>query len=384
MVSGRHAEEGAVVIGRDDSLRTTIIGRDDIAVIVEAVGLDGLMDQMIERLTEAIVSFDETRTHVRARDGFHYAEPEVGLLEWMPVMQTAQSTTIKIVGYHPTNPTLRRLPTILSTVSVYDTDSGHLTGLADGTFLTALRTGAASAVASRVLARPASRVLGLVGCGAQSITQMHALVRVFPIEEVLISDVDPHNVDTFALRAAEVLPPHVEVKPVPMELIIQTADIVCTSTSVGIGEGPLFDDLPTKPWLHINAVGSDFPGKYELPAELLRRALVCPDVREQAVKEGECQVLAAEEIGPSLAHVVAHPRAYESWQQDLTVFDSTGWALGDQVAMQLLLHHAARLRLGTAITIEDISDDPLNPYELGRSLEVRAIESGEDTALGEQ
>lgn len=348
------------------SLRTMIVARDDIATIVDAVGLDTLMDEMIERYAEAINTFDDTRTHVRTRDGFHYSEPDMGLVEWMPVLQTGEATTIKVVGYHPTNPTARQLPTILSTISVYDTASGHLSGLADGTFLTALRTGAASAVASRVLAHPTSTVLGLVGCGAQSITQLHALLRAFPIEQVLITDASQRNIDTFEERVAEILPNNVEIKPTPIDLLMQTADIVCTSTSLGIGKGPLFEDLPTKPWLHINAVGSDFPGKVELPTALLRRSLVCPDVREQAVKEGECQVLAAEEIGPSLAHVVAHPTAYESWQENLTVFDSTGWALGDQVAMQLLLRHAAALGVGTEMALEDIGDDPLDPYRLGR------------------
>ena len=148
-----------------DAMLTMIVGRDDVARIVEAVGLDALMDEMIDRLSAAITSFDETTTRVRARDGFHYQEPDLGLLEWMPVMQTGEATTIKVVGYHPLNPTLHDLPTILSTISVYETGSGHLKGLADGTFLTALRTGAASAVASRVLARRNSKVLGLVGCG---------------------------------------------------------------------------------------------------------------------------------------------------------------------------------------------------------------------------
>lgn len=348
------------------SFGTTIIARDHIASIVDVVGLDVLMDEMIASLWEAIEAYDETRTHVRARDGFHYREPDVGLLEWMPVMHTAQSTTIKVVGYHPSNPTARSLPTILSTISVFDTATGHMTGLADGTFLTALRTGAASAVASRVLARPSSRVLGLVGCGAQSITQMHAMLRTFPIDQILITDADQHNVETFATRAAEVLPGSVELRSAPVDLLMQSADIVCTSTSVGIGEGPLFEDLPTKPWLHINAVGSDFPGKVELPLALLRRSLVSPDVPEQAVREGECQQLDEDEIGPSLATIVANPDAFEHSQNELTIFDSTGWALGDQVAMQLLLQHAARVGVGIEINLEDIGDDPLDPYHLGR------------------
>jgi len=347
-----------------DAATTLIVGRDDVAAVVAAVGLDALMDEMIAELTTAIVTFDDTVTDVRARSGFHYSHPETGLLEWMPVMQSGDATTIKIVGYHPHNPRARQLPTILATVSVYDTATGHLRCLIDGTFLTAMRTGAASAVASRVLARPSSRILGVVGCGAQAVTQVHALVRTFPIDRVLIHDVDPAALASLPERLGRFLPPGVEVTAMPLELLMQTADIVSTATSIGIGEGPLFQDVPTKPWLHVNAVGSDFPGKYELPVELLRRALVSPDVPEQALIEGECQVLAAEEIGPSLAHVAAHPQSYRTWQDALTVFDSTGWALEDQVAARILTAHASRLGVGRAIAIEDIGSDPLDPYHL--------------------
>jgi ornithine cyclodeaminase/alanine dehydrogenase-like protein (mu-crystallin family) len=361
---------------------TTVIGREDVAAVIADVGLDCLMDEMIEGLTASMVTFDASVTQVRTRAGFHYTEPEIGLVEWMPVMQSGESTTIKVVGYHPGNPTSRQLPTILATISVYDTGTGHLRGVMDGTFLTALRTGAASAVASRVLARPSSRILGLVGCGAQAVTQAHAMLRTFPIDQILVHDTDPAAVATLQERIGRVLPPGVEVRAVPLELLVQTADIVCTATSIGIGEGPLFQDLPTRPWLHINAVGSDFAGKYELPVELLRRALVSPDVLEQAVAEGECQVLAAEEIGPSLAHVAAHPESYRSWQDDLTVFDSTGWALEDQVAARILMDHASRLGLGTSIAIEDIGSDPRDPYHLatagaaGRSLDHREAAHG--------
>ena len=343
-------------------MKTRIVASHHIHRIVEEVGLDGLMDEMIDRITEAIEEHDENRTLVRPRDGFHYTEPEVGLLEWMPVMRTAETTTIKVVGYHPTNPSQRNLPTILSTVSVYETATGHLAGLADGTFLTALRTGASSAIASRVLARPTSHILGLVGCGAQAITQMHAMLRTFPIEQILIQDISERNMATFPRRASSVLPDGVELRQVPLDLLIQTADIVCTSTSIGIGEGPLFGDVETKPWLHVNAVGSDFPGKVELPRSFLARSLVCPDHRDQAIKEGECQQLEPHEIGPSLAELVTQADRYREARERTTVFDSTGWALEDWVAIQLLLDKAKRFGLGIMLELENVGDDPWNPY----------------------
>lgn len=346
-------------------MKTRIVARHDIARIIDSVGLDPLMDEMIERIEEAVREFDGSRTFVRARDGFHYTEPDIGLLEWMPVMHTAEMTTIKVVGYHPSNPSARNLPTILSTISAYETETGHLAGLADGTFLTALRTGAASAVASKVLARSDSQVIGLIGCGAQAITQLHALLRSFPLRQVLICDTDVANTATFEARAASFLPEDVEVREVPLELLMKSADIVCTTTSVGIDEGPLFDEIATQPWLHVNAVGADFPGKVELPRSFLLRSLVCPDHLEQARKEGECQQLELDEIGPSLAELVTHPEAYADARERTTVYDSTGWALQDRAAIQLLLDHANRLDLGIFLELEDIGDDPFDPYHFG-------------------
>jgi ornithine cyclodeaminase/alanine dehydrogenase-like protein (mu-crystallin family) len=152
-------------------METVILTVDDIRVIVQQVGLNGLMDEMIRRLEDAFACYDPQQTVIPARDGFSYTEPEMGLVEWMPVKGAGHQVTIKVVGYHPGNPSARSLPTILSTVSAYDTRTGHLFGLADGVFLTALRTGAASAVAARALAvrkQPGDRDDRVRGAGCYS------------------------------------------------------------------------------------------------------------------------------------------------------------------------------------------------------------------------
>ena len=144
--------------------------------------------------------YDAEQTRIPIRDGFHYTEPTVGLIEWMPLLQLGHMATIKIVGYHPNNPTDRNMPTILSTIGQFDARTGHLIGIVDGTFVTALRTGAASALASNVLASPQSKTLGLIGAGAQAVTQYHALSRSFEFDDVLIFDTDPGVSATFSDR----------------------------------------------------------------------------------------------------------------------------------------------------------------------------------------
>ncbi len=344
-------------------MKTRIIRGQDLAALVARVGLDEIMDRMIERLRLTCSEFDTQRFQVRVRDGYTYEKPKVGLIEWMPVMETGRRVTVKMVGYHPRNPDAFQVPTILSTIGAYDTATGHMIGLCDGTFLTAVRTAAASAVASQVLARPDARVLGIIGVGAQAVCHLHALSRCFPLQQVLIHDVDSNAVASFARRTAGLSPHPLEIAPASREQILARSDMLVTATSVGAGAGPVVDDGPCQAHLHVNAVGADFPGKTELPLALLERALVCPDYAPQALKEGECQRLQAEHIGPDLIALAKQSAQMEAQQQRLTVFDSTGFALEDHVALELALEWAEQYDLGLEMALESISDDPLNPYQ---------------------
>jgi len=343
------------------SSKTLVLSSDDVQQTIIQLGLDTLMDQLIERINHAIKNLDAEKTQIPARSGFHYHHPALGLVEWMPIYQRGQQVTIKVVGYHPNNPLVHNLPTILSTISSYDTASGHLTGLIDGVLPTALRTGAASAVASRLLAHPDSKSLGLIGCGAQAVTQLHALSRIFDLKDVYIYDVSASAMDDYQDRIS-VLNLDVNIHFSTIEEIVAESDIICTATSIDVGEGPLFKNLPSKPHLHVNAVGADFPGKVELPLDLLKQSFVCPDFKDQAFVEGECQQLQPGDVHADLEQVVRNPAQYKHIQRQRSVFDSTGWALEDQIVMELFIECATDLGLGQYIRIEAIDDESKNPY----------------------
>ena len=252
-------------------METLVLSRGDIRQIVDRVGLDVLMDELIDVLGTALKRFDDTLTLATPRRGFQYQEPDPGLLEWMPALEVGKRAMIKLVGYHPTNPRSRGLPTILSTLCVFETDSGRLAAVMDGTFLTALRTGAASAIASKILARSDSRTLGLIGCGAQAVSQLHALSRVSPLEEILFYDVDPAVEASFPDRVSFVRDRTFTLLPTSLDRLVRSSDIICTATSTEVGMGPVFEDEGCRPWLHVNAVGSDMQGKVEIPRSLLER-----------------------------------------------------------------------------------------------------------------
>lgn len=341
--------------------KTLILSSADVEQIVREVGTDELMDQLIENMEQAFLDFDPAQKIIPVRSGFNYKNPELGLIEWMPLHDYGEKIVVKMVGYHPNNPDKHQLPTIVSTISNYDTNTGHLKSLVDGVFLTALRTGAASAVASKLLAKPESKILGLIGCGAQSVTQLHALSRIFKFEKVLYYDVDEATNDSFVDRVT-MLDLKVEYQKMPIEAIVAESDIVCTATSIDIGEGPLFQNVTTQPHLHINAIGSDFPGKTELPVEHLKNSFVCPDFPEQAMKEGECQQLLREDVGDDIFKCIQHAEKYEHLKNKKTVFDSTGLSLEDLVIMDLFINYAHKMGLGQMIAIENMSLDAKNPY----------------------
>ncbi|MEM9265471.1 MAG: ornithine cyclodeaminase family protein [Cyanobacteria bacterium P01_F01_bin.13] len=344
-------------------LQTLVLSVEDTRRIVEHVGLDGLMDEMITRLTQAFETFDPGQTVVPVRTGFSYEQPHMGLVEWMPLFEKHRQIVVKAVGYHPHNPRLYNLPTVLSTVSAYDPASGHLAAVIDGTFLTALRTGAASAIATQQLASPNSTILGLIGAGAQAITQLHGLSRCFDLKQVLIFDNDPTVSQSFTERIACLGLDRLDICQAAVEDIVAAADILCTATSVDVDDGPVFPDQGLKPWLHVNAVGADFPGKFEVPLSLLDRSFVCPDFRDQAIREGECQQLKdLNKIGVELFNIVKYPDQYRHYQQQSTVFDSTGFALEDQVAMNMLLDYATELQVGTFVELESATAEVKNPY----------------------
>ena len=345
--------------------KTLVLSSFDIQEILRHFGIDWTMMTLVERLRIAINNYNPQKITIPVRSGFHYEKPQSGLIEWMPLYHQDDQggkVLIKVVGYHPSNPSKFNLPTIISTIYEYDTNSGHLCAMIDGVLATAIRTGAASAVASKLMAHPTSSTLGLIGCGTQAVTQLHAISLCFKIERVLIYDIDPNASSSFEKRCSA-LNLDIDFVITNIEEIVENSDILCTATSIDIGGGPLFSNIETKPHLHINAVGSDFPGKVEIPFDLLQKCFVCPDFIEQAIVEGECQQLEKKDIWAGLVEIAQNSDKYVYLQNERSVFDSTGWALEDKVVMDLFLDCASELGLGQELEIEHRPSDTKNPYD---------------------
>lgn len=337
-----------------------VLNQQALAQLINEVGVDTLMDDTIARLEVALLRYDEALVDLRVRDGFHYDHPTVGLVEWMPILRKDHDVVIKLVGYHPTNPQ-RRLATVQASILRLETATGRLNAMVEGSFATALRTGAASAIATRLCADPASRIVGLVGCGAQSVTQLHALSRVMQIDEVLYWDIDRAALATFEQRVEFM---GLRCRAAALPDLEAASDVLCTATSVGVGMGPVILGRHLRPHVHINAVGADLPGKTELPLALLKRALVMVDFPAQARLEGECQQLDPAEMGPALHQVVKDPTLVAAHRAATTVFDSTGFALQDEAVAAVLIDHARARGIGLRLDLNASELDPRDPYAL--------------------
>ncbi len=260
---------------------------------------------------------------------------------------------VKWVNVHPGN-RRRGLPTVMAVIIINDSATGVPLAVLDGLLITKLRTAAAAAVAARALARPESRVVGLVGCGAQADAQLLALAEVFRLARVRVWGYAPGEAARFCRRMRARLPGP-QYAPAPtIQACVGGADLVVTLTP---SRRPLVRRAWLAPGAHVNAIGADAPGKQELDPQILRDAMVIVDERTQAVHGGELNVPVRRQqyhprdIHASLGEVLVGRAPGRRSSRALTVFDSTGLAIHDVALGAHVVAEALRRRVGRRLQL---------------------------------
>ena len=260
-----------------------------------------------------------------------------------------EAAGIKWVNSHPDNPEEFGLPTVMAVLVLNDPRNGLPLAFMDATLLTKYRTAAASALASRYLARADSRSLGIIGCGAQAPPHIRALEAVFSFSDVLLTDLSQERAQQLARDFS-----HLPCRLAAIEETAQ-ADIVCTLTP---GRRRIVEKDWLRPGSHINAVGADAPGKSELDPALLSAARIFVDDWEQASHSGEIS-LALEEglfqasgVVGTLAQLVTGELTGRRSPEELTLFDSTGLAIEDLAAAELVYHRAREQGRGMELDLD--------------------------------
>lgn len=279
-----------------------------------------------------------------------------GVIELMPTSD-GELYSFKYVNGHPMNPA-RGFQTVTAFGALADVDNGYPILIAEMTLLTALRTAATSAMVARLLARPDSKVSAMIGAGSQAEFQSLAMRAVLGIEELRVFDVDAAAVDKMR-RNLEPLGFRIHAAASPREAV-QGADIVTTCTADKTNATILTEDM-IAPGMHLNAIGGDCPGKTELDSAILDRGPVFVEYTPQTRIEGEIQQKPEDFPVVELWEVLSGKHPGRSSEQEITVFDSVGFAINDFSG----LRYARDANHGTDLMGQvDLVADPEDPKDL--------------------
>ena len=331
---------------------TVYLSAPEMVRLIQRKGVSACIAGVAERIEREFLRWNEFDKSARVA-----CHSDVGVIELMPIADAAQFA-FKYVNGHPSNHR-HGLPTVMAFGVLADVDTGAPRLLSELTLTTAIRTAAMSALAARVLARPESRSMALIGNGAQSDFQALAFRDLVGIREVRLFDTDPA---ASAKLAANLVGQGLEVRICPsIADAVRGADIVTTVTADKTHATILTPEM-IEPGMHINAVGGDCPGKTELHRDILARASVFVEFEPQSRIEGEIQQMPADFAVTEFWQVLAGQRAGRGHAAEVTVFDSVGFALEDFAALAFMGETAAELGLGEIIELVPQAADPKNLF----------------------
>jgi ornithine cyclodeaminase len=315
----------------------------DADAIVAAVPIGELVDAVEGAFRDVAAGND--RSPLR----FHVPLEQGDLLLMPGVRAGASGTSVKLVTVMPENAGRGR-PTVQAVVCWFDAHTGEPMALLDGATVTAMRTGAASAVATRLLARRDASTLTVIGAGAQAEWQVRAVQAVRPIERVLVRARSDVSRERFAERIGRLT--GLEARAVEdTEAAVREADVICCATT---SETAVFDAAWLRPGAHVNGIGAFRLGMVELPPELFGIAsTVAVDSRQAAMAEAGDVVAAIERGLCAEDDLVEIGSVQPEWAatrdpQAITAFKSVGLAIQDVAAAELIV---ARLLPGAETPI---------------------------------
>lgn len=300
----------------------------------------------VERTLAAMAS-GAARNYPVVREIVGYQDAVFGVKTGADV--SAPFLGLKAGGYWPHN-LARGLTNHQSSTLLFDPETGRASALVSANYLTGVRTGAASAIATKYLSRPDATILGIIGTGAQSAYQLRATLTVRNIRRVFAWDPSPGNLGAFGELVREFGLDY--VPEAEREAVVANADILITVTP---SQQALVEKKWIRPGTHISAMGADTKGKQELDPALVATAAIFVDEAAQSFSIGECQhayaagLIGEKDVRASLGAVVAGMAEGRRNADEITLFDGTGVSLQDLVVADLAAKRAIGQGLGTTV-----------------------------------
>jgi ornithine cyclodeaminase/alanine dehydrogenase len=323
-----------------------VLSRSDVLHLLE-------MRDVIDVVERAHAEHASGRTIQPPRVSLALPDTSTVILPMLAFLPTMSSAGLKLLANFPSNRE-RRIPVQNSVIVVLNTDTGRCTAVLEGGVITAYRTAAASAVATRHLARQDSSVLALVGAGRLARTHLEAIRIVRPISRVLVWSRSRETAETFAREVGDGdLPVAVVDSP---EAAVRAADVLCTLTPARepVVRGAWFQD-----GLHVNAVGSPpLIDHREIDSDAVVRSRVVVDSREAvALESGDLMIplgageITAEHFADEIGEVVCGLKRGRTSDDQITLYKSVGVAIQDIATAALVVRRSLELGVGTEIDL---------------------------------
>ena len=322
-----------------------ILKRQDVEAVLR-------MSDCIDVLGKAFAELSSGTAVLPLRIGI--TAPE-GLSLYMPAyLQGMNALACKVVSVYKKNPEKHGLPTTIGKVLLQDPETGDVLCIMDGGYLTAMRTGAVSGLATKLLARKdPGQAAAIFGAGVQARMQLWAVCEAREISRAMVYDLRPEAAADFAQTMGDKLGLPVSVARSTDEML--EADILCTASS---SPTPVFDGAKVKPGTHVNGIGSHSPNARELDSTIVARSLLVADSREACLSEaGDVMlpisegVITAEHIHAELGEIVTGQRPARTSPEQITLFKSVGLAIQDAATALLVYQKARAAGLGVEVEV---------------------------------
>ena len=323
-----------------------LLTKDDVVRVLE-------MRECIDVVEKAFAELASGSAVLPLRIGI---TPPDGVSLYMPAyLKQMGALACKVVTVYKNNPAQHKLPTTIGKVLLQNPATGEVICIMDGGYLTAVRTGAVSGVATKYLARTdKGQVAGILGAGVQAKMQLWAMATTRELSRAYVYDVSADAASAFIREMGAKLKLEIRAADSPAQIIAE-ADIICTATS---SSTPLFDGSKVKPGTHINGIGSHTPNARELDTAIIKRSKVVGDSLEACLKEaGDIMIPLAEgaikqeHMHAELGEIVLGRKAARANPQEITLFKSNGLAIQDAAAAKLVYDRARQAGIGKDVEL---------------------------------
>jgi len=310
------------------------------------------MTEAIDSMADAFAWLSSGDCYVPKRYITSIRDESLTLLFKPAFVNNHSKSSIKILTQKRSN-SIPGIPTILGIVLLIDNVTGEILSIMDGEYITALRTGAASGLATKHLSRKDSRSLAIFGCGGQGRTQLMAVVAVREIEKIWVFDKSREQAEMFIEKMVCEISADIEFTNDPA--VLKDVDIICTATN---SEKPLFSKSHLKPGTHINAIGSFQPNMQEIDPAIIKSSRIFLDDKEACLNESgdlfnvlkDSTILNDNIIG-EIGEYVLNRVAGRTSAHETTLFKSVGTAIQDFVVANKIYEKSLIENLGEEIRL---------------------------------